>query len=70
MRRFLDSHRGSWRDLNVPAADGQVLYDIIVEHGFTRALEIGTSTGHSAIWVAWALSRTGGKPCRTGGPGA
>jgi len=25
------------------------------------ALEIGTSTGHSAIWIAWALSKTGGK---------
>jgi predicted O-methyltransferase YrrM len=23
--------------------------------------EIGTSTGHSAIWIAWALSKTGGK---------
>jgi len=32
-----------------------------VEHGYTRALEIGTSTGHSAIWIAWALSKTGGK---------
>ena len=25
------------------------------------ALEIGTSTGHSGIWIAWALSKTGGK---------
>src|SRR5690606_19323334 len=25
------------------------------------AVEIGTSTGHSAIWIAWALSKTGGK---------
>ncbi len=24
-------------------------------------VEIGTSTGHSAIWIAWALSKTGGK---------
>jgi predicted O-methyltransferase YrrM len=22
---------------------------------------VGTSTGHSAIWIAWALSKTGGK---------
>jgi len=28
---------------------------------YTRALEIGTSTGHSATWIAWALSKTGGK---------
>jgi len=27
----------------------------------TRALEIGTSTGRSAIWIAWALSKTGGR---------
>ena len=61
VRRFLDEHQRSWRDANVPMADGQVLYDLIVEHGYTRALEIGTSTGHSGIWIAWALSKTGGK---------
>jgi hypothetical protein len=26
-----------------------------------RGLEIGTSTGHSGVWVAWALAKTGGK---------
>jgi caffeoyl-CoA O-methyltransferase len=61
VRRFLDEHRRSWRDANVPLSDGQVLYDLVVENGYTRALEIGTSTGHSAIWIAWALSKTGGK---------
>jgi predicted O-methyltransferase YrrM len=61
VRSFLDAHGRSWRDMNVPQADGQRLYDLIVEHGYTRALEIGTSTGHSAIWIAWALSKTGGK---------
>ncbi len=61
VRRFLDEHRRSWRDMNVPASDGQVLHDLIVENGYTQALEIGTSTGHSAIWIAWALSKTGGK---------
>jgi len=61
VREFLDSHQRVWRDMNVPAVDGQRLYDIIVEHGYTRALEIGTSTGHSGIWIAWALSKTGGK---------
>ena len=61
VRSFLDAHRRSWRDMNVPEADGQRMYDLIVEHGYTRALEIGTSTGHSAIWIAWALSKTGGK---------
>ena len=57
---FLNKRQGSWRDMNVPASDGQLLYNLIVENGYTRALEIGTSTGHSAIWMAWALSKTGG----------
>jgi caffeoyl-CoA O-methyltransferase len=58
---FLEARRGSWRDLNVPEADGRALHDLIVEHRLTRALEIGTSTGHSGIWIAWALARTGGR---------
>src|SRR5512144_2121330 len=61
VQRFLESHRGGWHDMNVPAVDGQTLHDIIVQHKCTRALEIGTSTGHSGIWIAWALSKTGGK---------
>ena len=60
VRQFLDEHRRTWRDMNVPTSDGQALYDLVVEHGYTKALEIGTSTGHSAIWIAWALSKTGG----------
>src|SRR4030042_1845974 len=59
VRTFLRGSR--WRAENVPYADGRVLYDIIVKNNYTRALEIGTSTGHSAIWIAWALSKTGGK---------
>ncbi|MFC1606395.1 O-methyltransferase [Candidatus Latescibacterota bacterium] len=58
---FLEKHRGAWRDMNVPESDGRVLHNIIVENGYTRALEIGTSTGHSGIWIALALSKTGGK---------
>jgi len=59
VRRLLDGRR--WRDMNVPAQDGQVLHDLIVGRRFTRVLEVGTSTGHSAIWMAWALSKTGGR---------
>jgi predicted O-methyltransferase YrrM len=58
--RFLDLHRGSWHDLNVPEADGKALYDLVLKNGCRRALEIGTSTGHSGIYIAWALARTGG----------
>jgi predicted O-methyltransferase YrrM len=61
VKKFLDSHAGQWHDLNVPANDGKLLYDLIIKGKYTRALEIGTSTGHSGIWIAWALSKTGGK---------
>ena len=58
---FLERHRGTWQDLNVPEVDGRVLHNLILKHKFTRALEIGTSTGHSAVWIAWALAKTGGR---------
>jgi caffeoyl-CoA O-methyltransferase len=58
---FLDKHKGHWHDLNVPYEDGKTLFDIVVGHHYTSALEIGTSTGHSTIWLAWAMSKTGGK---------
>ena len=61
VKSFLNSKGGAWYDMNVPSTDGQLLYDIIVKNGYTSALEIGTSTGHSGIWIAWALSKTGGK---------
>jgi predicted O-methyltransferase YrrM len=59
--RFLEERRGTWRDMNVPDADGRALREIVLTHRYTRALEIGTSTGHSGIWIAWALAKTGGK---------
>jgi caffeoyl-CoA O-methyltransferase len=61
VKAFLDSHRGTWHDMNVPEVDAKLLHDIIIKHKYTRALEIGTSTGRSGIWIAWALSKTGGK---------
>lgn len=61
VQAFLDGARGTWRDMNVPYEDGKVLYDLIVARGFKSGLEIGTSTGHSGIWIAWAFSRTGGR---------
>jgi len=61
VRKFLESRRGYWHDMNVPEADGRAMYDIIVQHKYRSALEIGTSTGHSGIWIAWALSKTGGR---------
>lgn len=61
IKKFLDENRSNWKDLNVPYEDGQVLYDLIIKNKYKSALEIGTSTGHSTIWIAWALSKTGGK---------
>jgi len=61
VQAFLDTHQYQWRYENVAEEDGKVLFDLIVENKYTRALDIGTSTGHSAIWIAWALSKTGGR---------
>ena len=59
VKKFLEANRYNWHDMNVPYQDGQVLHDLIIKNGYTSALEIGTSTGHSTIWIAWALSKTG-----------
>jgi predicted O-methyltransferase YrrM len=61
VRRFLEKNRGGWHDLNVPWVDGQILHDLVLKNRATRALEIGTSTGHSGVWIAWALAKTGGR---------
>jgi len=61
VQNFLENNKYKWRDLNIPYSDGQLLYDIILENGYKNAIEIGTSTGHSSIWIAWAMSKTGGK---------
>jgi predicted O-methyltransferase YrrM len=61
VKKFLNENSGRWYDMNIPTSDGQLLYDIIVKNNYKSALEIGTSTGHSGVWIAWALSKTGGK---------
>jgi caffeoyl-CoA O-methyltransferase len=61
VEKFLNEKHGHWYDSNVPYEDGKVLFNLIIKNNYTRALEIGTSTGHSSIWIAWALSKTGGK---------
>jgi len=61
VRAFLAKMEGRWWDMNVPEADGEALYKVVLENKFTKALEIGTSTGRSGIYIAWALSKTGGK---------
>jgi len=61
VQAFLDKMGYRWRDMNVPETDGELLYDIVLRNKYKRALEIGTSTGRSGIYIAWALSKTGGK---------
>jgi caffeoyl-CoA O-methyltransferase len=61
VKSFLSEHSRQWYDMNIPTADGQLLYDLIIKGNYKSALEIGTSTGHSGVWIAWALSKTGGK---------
>jgi predicted O-methyltransferase YrrM len=61
VKKFLSDNSRQWYDMNVPSVDGQLLYDLIIKGNYKSALEIGTSTGHSGIWIAWALSKTGGK---------
>ena len=59
--RFLEEARNTWSDLNVPYVDGKTLYSLVLKGRFKNILEIGTSTGHSTIWLAWAASKTGGR---------
>lgn len=59
--RFLEEARNSWSDMNVPYEDGKTLYSLVLKGRFKNILEIGTSTGHSTIWLAWAASKTGGR---------
>jgi len=61
VEKFLQKMTNQWQDWNVPEEDGKILYEIVIENKYKKALEIGTSTGHSTIWIAWALSKTGGK---------
>jgi len=61
VKTFLSDHSGQWHDMNVPSSDAQLLYNLIIKGNYKNALEIGTSTGYSGIYIAWALSKTGGK---------
>ena len=61
IRAYLDRLHGQPGMMNVPKIDGEFLHDYILTHNYRRGLEIGTSNGYSAIWMALALRRTGGK---------
>ena len=61
VKQFLSEQSGQWYDMNVPTVDGKKLFDLVLEGNYKSALEIGTSTGYSGIYIAWALSKTRGK---------
>jgi caffeoyl-CoA O-methyltransferase len=61
VKAFLEKRQGTWTDLNIPESDGKTLYDLILKNRYKKALEIGTSTGYSSIYIAWALSKTNGR---------
>jgi caffeoyl-CoA O-methyltransferase len=48
-------------EMNIPCRDGRFLYDLIVENGYKRGLEIGTYNGYSTLWLGLAFRKTGGK---------
>ena len=58
---FLDAERDKWDYLNVPYQDGKILHDLVLKGAHKAILEIGTSTGHSTVWLAWAAAKTGGR---------
>jgi caffeoyl-CoA O-methyltransferase len=47
--------------LEVPVADGRMLRLMAEAMGAKQALEIGTSTGYSGLWLCLGLQKTGGK---------
>ena len=61
VQSFLDAERNRWDYLNVPYQDGRILHDLVVKGAYKSILEIGTSTGHSTVWLAWAAAKTGGR---------
>jgi caffeoyl-CoA O-methyltransferase len=54
----LTYHHG---EMNIPCRDGRFLYDLILQNGYKRGLEIGTYNGYSTLWFGLAFKKTGGK---------
>ena len=56
----LEKMREGPRYANVSTADGRLLRQLTEAIGAKRVVEIGTSTGESAVWFALALRKTDG----------
>ena len=59
--KFLNDTRESWKNWNISYEDGKILHDLVLEGKCKNIVEIGTSTGLSTIWLAWAAAKNGGK---------
>jgi predicted O-methyltransferase YrrM len=57
----LSQMREGQRFRNVSESDGRLLRLLAEAVGAKRVVEIGTSTGESAVWLALALQSTGGQ---------
>ncbi len=60
IRAVVDEISASDPLANVPPADGKMLRVLAEAAGARRVVELGTSTGASALWLCLALARTGG----------
>jgi predicted O-methyltransferase YrrM len=58
---ILDNILATQRYRNVPPEDGRLLRLMAESMNAKNIIEIGTSTGYSAIWMGMALRKTGGK---------
>ncbi|HEY7305439.1 MAG TPA: class I SAM-dependent methyltransferase [Bryobacteraceae bacterium] len=58
---FNDATRSGELYANVPVADGRMLRLLTEAVDAKNVVEIGTSTGLSALWICMALEKTGGK---------
>lgn len=56
----LEEMRNGPRHANVSYTDGRLLRLLAESSGAKRVVEIGTSTGDSAVWLALAMQSTGG----------
>lgn len=55
---YRNQRRGS---MSVPLEDGRILRVLTEAIGAKHVVEIGTSVGYSGLWIALALTSTGGK---------
>lgn len=58
---MLDEIDRTMQYLSASQADGRLLRVLVESMAAKRVVELGTSTGYSAIWIALGLRRTGGR---------